>query len=113
MASAGSPWAKMACFFGKSRAFLPSPMVSRNTWGSNLGPLLGAGGGRVEFRVRRDFRSIGAGTAIFVEPLDSRDEAIGTPPLIPRSHTLYPLALAPIAVIPLRASWSFSERNLA
>jgi hypothetical protein len=44
--------------------------------------------GRVEFRMRCDFCSIGAGTAIFVEPLDSRDEAMGAPPLTPRSSTL-------------------------
>src|ERR1022692_460776 len=85
----------MDCFFGKSKAFLPSPMVSRNTWGSNLRPFLGAGGGRVEFRVRRDFCSIGDWTAIFVEPLDSRGEAMGTPPLIPRSRTLYPSCAGP------------------
>src|SRR5579859_3494484 len=72
----------MVCFFGKSRASLFSPMVSRNTCGSNLAPFLGVGGGRVEFRVRRDFRSIGVGTAIFVERLDSRGEAVGTPPVI-------------------------------
>src|SRR5450631_992305 len=70
----------MVCFFGKSKAFLPSPMVSRNTWASNSRPFLGAGGGRVEFRVRCDFCSIGDGTAIFAETLDSRGEAMGAPP---------------------------------
>src|SRR6185437_4483107 len=85
----------MVCFFGKSRAFLPSPMVSTNTWGSNRGPVLGAGGGRVRFRVRRDFCSLGVGTTVFVEPLDSRGEAMSTPPLIPRSNTLYPSCPGP------------------
>jgi hypothetical protein len=41
----------------------------------------------VEFRVRRDFRSIGVGTATFVEPLDSRGEAVGRPPVIQRYYT--------------------------
>src|SRR6185437_5796380 len=96
----------MVCFFGKSRAFLPSPMVSRNTWGSNWGPFLGAGGGRVRFRVRRDFCSIGVGRAVFVEPLDSRGEAMSTPPLIPRSNTLYPLLPWPRIAL-LGVSWTF------
>jgi len=42
---------------------------------TNSRPFLGAGGGRVEFRLRCDFCSIGAGTAIFVGPLDSPVEA--------------------------------------
>jgi hypothetical protein len=41
--------------------------------------------------VRCDFCSIGAETAIFVEPLDSRGEATGAPLLTPRSYTLYRL----------------------
>src|SRR5581483_1154793 len=96
----------MVCFFGKSRAFLPSPMVSRITWGSNFGPCWRAGGRRVEFRVRRNFCSIGAGTAIFVEPLDSRGEAMGTPPLTLRSHTLYLLLSWP-GIALSRTSWTF------
>jgi hypothetical protein len=57
--------------------------------------------------VRRDFRSIGAGAAIFVELLDSRGEAMGgTPPLTQRFYLLYRLLLlARIAV--LRASLTF------
>ena len=51
-------------------------MVARNAWASNSRLFLGDGGGRVEFRVRCDFCSIGAGTAIFVEPLDSQGEAL-------------------------------------
>src|SRR5581483_9971866 len=88
----------MVCFFGKSRTLLPSPMVSRNTWGSKLGRFLGAGGGRVEFRVSRGFCSIGAKTATFVEPLDSRSEAMGTPPLIRSVHVpAYYIAFAPMS----------------
>jgi len=34
-ASAGFPCAKMVCFFGKSMAFLPSPMVASSALGSN------------------------------------------------------------------------------
>jgi hypothetical protein len=44
--------------------------------------------------VRFDFCSIGAGKAIFVEPLDSRGEAMGAPPLIPRFQAHYTLPCA-------------------
>src|ERR1043166_4813339 len=35
MASAASPWANIVCFLTTVRIFLPSPMVARNTSGSN------------------------------------------------------------------------------
>src|SRR5664279_2842019 len=81
----------MICFFGKSIAFLPSPMVARNAWGSNSRLFLEATRGRAELRVLWDIRPVGVWRAIFVEPLGSRGEAMGAPPLTPRSYRLYPL----------------------
>ena len=54
-ASTGPPCAKKVCFFGKSKAFLPSPMVARNAWGANSRLLL-------ESRGRREEREGCAGT---------------------------------------------------
>jgi hypothetical protein len=57
-------------------------MVARNAWGSNSRPFLEARRGRAEFLVLRDILSIGVWRAIFVEPLGSRGEAMGAPPLL-------------------------------
>jgi hypothetical protein len=75
-------------------------MVARNALGSNSRLLLEARRGRAEFRVLWDILSIGVWREIFVEPLDSRGEAMGTPPLTPRSYPLYRLLRWRAAQVP-------------
>src|SRR5579864_6210930 len=48
----------MACFLGKARTFLPSPIVARKTWGSKSRRLLATGFVPAALRVVWGMRSI-------------------------------------------------------
>jgi len=67
----GIPLGEDGLLFRKEQSFPAFANGVEEHLGVKSGAVFGAGGGRVEFRVRRDFCSIGAGTAIFVEPRDS------------------------------------------
>ena len=99
----------MVCFFGKRTAFLPSPMVARNAWGSNARPFLEKRFEGAEFRVLWNIRLIGVWRAIFVEPSDSRGEDIsassnpvqihGTAPLTGCESFLLRVGLADVTAV--------------
>jgi hypothetical protein len=115
-ASAGSPCVKMVCFFGKSIAFLPSPMVARNNWASNSRLFLEARRGIAEFRVLWDMRSRAVWRAILVEPWDSRGGDICTSPNPTSRHIVPPPGRAvnprrPPQPQPLGGCFSLEKRS--